>query len=249
MASKNESKFYRMGDWIRDVEYFFLNILTAIAPWLAPIPPAYGTYFHVREVLLFPAWVAVTSAIVAEILGLATVSTAMTFWRHNKRYTAKKAAAPTWVPIAGFLYYLVVIVSVNIIVDIIPQVAAEFQWVALLVARSLIYTLTIPAAALLAVRADQAEIINSYRRPAQVKTQDADAAKPAPQVKRRSKPAANTFRCAATGCGKAYPKQQSLAAHFRHNPTHKPKAGVLLRPNRTVLTAEETNMMIMDDGE
>jgi len=44
-------------------------------PWLAPLAPAYMTYRHMVEFLVFPKPIALAIAALVEILGFGTVST------------------------------------------------------------------------------------------------------------------------------------------------------------------------------
>jgi hypothetical protein len=229
---KQKSFLQTINDWIRDSEHLFLNVITAISPWLAPIAPAFGTYSHASTVLEFPIWIALIIALVVEFLGLTTISTAITFWRHNKRYKAARSQAPTYVPILAFLFYLFVIISVNVLLDFIPQIAAEWEWTVILTAKSLLYLLTIPAASILAVRADQAAVIESYRRPAKPAVQpafiDSQTEGSAPQ---------KLYECPA--CDVAYEKVQSLSAHYRHNPGHNP------HKKKKILEVEKDDIQIM----
>ena len=56
--------FEKLNDGIRNVETSFVNLISAIAPWLAPLTPAFMTYEHAANTLNFPPWVAIPAALI-----------------------------------------------------------------------------------------------------------------------------------------------------------------------------------------
>lgn len=146
--------FEKINDWIRGVETSFVNLISAVAPWLAPIAPAYMTYQHAVDVLSFPLWVAVPVAVVVEILGFSAISTFMTFWFFNRRNKANYKKAPTGWVIFAFAFYLALIVASNILLDMFNNAEG-----AVIAVRALYTLQTIPAALIVIARAGHKSLL------------------------------------------------------------------------------------------
>lgn len=140
--------FDRLNDGIRNVETSFVNFISAIAPWLAPLAPAYMTYQHAVDTLNFPLWVAIPVAVVVEILGFSAISTFMAFWFFNRRHKASAKKAPVWLIVFAFCFYLALIVSSNILLDAFDEAEG-----AVIAVRALFTLQTIPAALIVVARA------------------------------------------------------------------------------------------------
>lgn len=151
--------FDALNDWIREVEFSLVNLVSTVAPWLAPLAPAYLSFTHMNEFLNFPLWVSFSIAGVVEMLGLSTISTALMFWNHNRRYSADRNKVPISVPIISFLFYLGIVLTVNVLLEI------NQDGVALVVAKALLTLLTIPAAVTLAVRTMHQELKEGLKAP------------------------------------------------------------------------------------
>lgn len=146
--------FDKINDWIRGTETSIVNLISAIAPWLAPIAPAYMTYQHAVDVLHFPLWVAVPVAVVVEILGFSAISTFMAFWFFNRRNKANAKKAPTGWVIFAFLFYLALIVTSNILLDTFHNADG-----AKIAVRALYTLQTIPAALIVIARAGHKSLL------------------------------------------------------------------------------------------
>lgn len=150
------NRFDRITRTVNGAENSFINFLSALAPWGVPVIPAYLTYWHTQTDLSFPSWVAWTSAFVVEVLGLASMRTAIGFWEHNKRYSKDSNRAPVGLAISTYIFYLIVILTVNVILDIQNGVA----WVNVL-AIGLFSLLSLPAGLLIAIRAQHSELLET----------------------------------------------------------------------------------------
>ena len=146
-----------MNDGIRNSETSLVNLLSAIAPWLAPLAPAYLSYNHMSQKLEFPGFFAGAVAVVVEVLGLSAVSTALLFWAHNKRYSKDYKKAPIKVVIFSFVFYLLVILAINVLLEI-----STAEW-ATITSKALLTLLSIPAALILGVRTQHQELLNEMR--------------------------------------------------------------------------------------
>lgn len=146
--------FERFSKIVNDGEDSVINLLCVVAPWLVPIIPAFLTYWHTVKDLGFPVWVAWTSAVVVEVLGLASMRTSISFFEHNKHYSKETNKAPFAVTISTYIFYLIVILTVNILLDVTNGV----KWVNV-IAVGLFSLLSVPAGVLISVRTQHSELI------------------------------------------------------------------------------------------
>jgi hypothetical protein len=151
--------FDRLTDGIRNVEASFVNFISAVAPWLAPLVPAYMTYWHAVDTLKFPVWVAFPAALVVEILGFSAVSTYMMFWFFNRRNKATAKKAPLPLVVFAFLFYLALIVTSNILLD-----ATNGAGWAVISVRALFTLQTIPAALIVVARAGHKNLLSEIEK-------------------------------------------------------------------------------------
>jgi hypothetical protein len=146
--------FERINSWVRSIESSIVNLISAIAPWLAPIAPAYMTYDHAANTLHFPTWVSLPIAIVVEILGFSAISTFMSFWLFNRRNKAEGKKAPVSFVIFAFIFYLALIVTSNILLD----ATNKADWA--IISVKALYTLqTIPAALIVISRVGHKDLL------------------------------------------------------------------------------------------
>ena len=155
--------FDRINDWVRSSEASLVNLLSAIAPWAAPLAPAFLSYTHMVNNLAFPVWVAMSVAIVVEILGLSTISTALSFWSHNKRYKTEYKKAPVGLVIVAFSFYLAIILTMNVLLEAYDGPQTH------IIAKALLTLLSIPAALILAVRTQHTELLNEIKEDKEAK--------------------------------------------------------------------------------
>jgi hypothetical protein len=151
--------FDKLNDGIRNIEASFVNFISAVAPWLAPLVPAYMTYWHAVDTLDFPEWVAFPAALVVEILGFSAVSTFMTFWFYNRRNKANAKKAPLPLVVFAFFFYLTLIVTSNILLD----ASGGAEW-AVIAVRALFTLQTIPAALIVVARAGHRSLLSDMAK-------------------------------------------------------------------------------------
>ena len=171
MKKKNylATRFESISETIAGAEKSFLDLLSAIVPWAVPVIPAYLTYFHTMNEMGFPSWVAYTAAFVTEVLGIASVATAIKFYRHNLKYKDSKNHAPFWLAIGTYVFYLVILLTVNVLLEIV----AGTRSTAVITALGLFSLLSFPSAVLISIRAQHTEILNE----AEEKREERKAAK------------------------------------------------------------------------
>jgi hypothetical protein len=151
--------FEKLNEGIRNIESSFVNFISAVAPWLAPLPPAYMTYWHAVDTLKFPEWVAFPAALVVEILGFSAVSTFMTFWFFNRRNKALAKKAPIPLVVFAFSFYLALILTSNVLLDAFNNA----DW-AVIAVRALFTLQTIPAALIVVARAGHKSLLSEIAK-------------------------------------------------------------------------------------
>lgn len=140
---------------INSAEHSFLDLLSALVPYAVPIIPAYLTFYHTRDMMDFPPNVAGSAAFVVEVLGITSVSTSIRFWRHNLRYKTETNRAPFWLALATYVFYIVVVLAVNVILEIeTAQRTPTVIW-----AIGLFSLLSVPSGVLISIRTQYAQML------------------------------------------------------------------------------------------
>jgi hypothetical protein len=147
--------FQTITDILNGAERSFLDLLSVLVPYFVPVIPAYLTYFHTRDQMGFPHWVAVTAAFVVEVLGITAVSTAIRFWRNNQLYKADKERAPFWLAVGVYAFYILIVLAVNVILEIVA--GARSGWVIFSI--GLFSLLSVPSGILISIRAQYTEML------------------------------------------------------------------------------------------
>ncbi len=165
--------FDKFNGWIDNTEGSIINFLTAIAPWGAPTPPAYMTYVHSMGVLNFPPAIAFIVAMVVEILGLATVSTGIKFWKYNQKNkrSSEYRRAPVEVVIGAFFFYLSVIILSNVVLDATGYFWPQYTNWAIVGVKALFTLLTVPAALIISVRQQHRDVLDEIQQARELKPQ------------------------------------------------------------------------------
>jgi hypothetical protein len=105
------------------IESVVTDIAAKVGPMIAPIPTAYAIGTSVVENLAWPVWVAILAGGAIELLGLATVNTALTLreYNANKRKSDPRAPFGLAASLAGV--YLVVAVALAVVLDVVEALA------------------------------------------------------------------------------------------------------------------------------
>lgn len=104
-------------DTTRAFEGALVDNIAATSPWLAPVIPAYLVYRNMVEMLEFPVLIALVGALVVEFLGLSTVHTTFMLWDYNDKKRKTDQHAPMWVSLAVAFGYIVIVLTVNVLLD------------------------------------------------------------------------------------------------------------------------------------
>lgn len=155
------------------VEALLIDNIAATAPWLAPVIPAYMAWDSMTAKLHFPWWVALAGAGVVELLGLSAVSTTFQFWDWNDSAKRLDPRAPVLPAAITAAFYLVVVLTVNVMLDDAPVMYR--------VAKALLSSLSISAAIILALRSqhtrriEAADVAREERKEARKIAKDAES--------------------------------------------------------------------------
>lgn len=145
--------------FLNGIEDSLINTLSIIVPWFVPVIPAYLTFRHSEVNLQFPVWVAWTAAFVVEVLGLASMRTAVSFYEHNRRYAKSDKKAPVRLTFGIYAFYLSVVLVVNVLIDLQNGVV---WWNVLAI--GLFSLLSVPAGALISIRAQHTELLRELEK-------------------------------------------------------------------------------------
>ena len=151
--------FDKISGIINSMERAFIDLLSALVPYAVPIIPAYLTYYHTLDAMNFPEWVAKTTAFVVEVLGIASVSTAIRFYENNKRYKDKSRHAPFWLALFTYVFYLTVVLVVNVLLEVdAAQRRPVIIW-----AIALFSLLSVPSGVLISIRSQFTEMLENKK--------------------------------------------------------------------------------------
>lgn len=162
MAIKEKNKFDKWNDWLTNMEGSMVNLASTFVPWITPLAPMVMTFGHAVEIFGGGTWGiiwAIPVAATVELLGLATVSTMIRFWMHNQRKNlAQYKKAPTWAATLMFSFYLALVLSTNVLLDLGPVLGIPTKYVEIVV-KALFTLQTIPGAVIVAIRFAHRELL------------------------------------------------------------------------------------------
>ncbi|RJX17563.1 MAG: hypothetical protein C4575_13040 [Desulforudis sp.] len=148
--------FDRINTAIESAEGSIITLVTMLIPWLAPALPAWLTWYHLTGVLQIPAGISAAMALTVEFLGLSAVSTAFSYMRHNKLNRAQKNRVSLAFPIGAYLFYLLVVVTVNVVQEI--PMSEKGQQISRVVSIALLTLISAPAFVIAIARDQQRKI-------------------------------------------------------------------------------------------
>ena len=181
--------FEFISEVINSAERSFLDLLSALVPYAVPIIPAFLTFDHVHKMMGFDVWVAWTAAFVTEVLGITSVSTAIRFYRHNAIYAAQTIAAqqtdpaqkknqkvkanaittkknksaknkaPFGLAIFTYVFYLAIVLSVNVLL----LIESQSKTAAVIWAIGLFSLLSVPSGILISIRSQFGEMLEEKK--------------------------------------------------------------------------------------
>jgi len=185
----NKNFLVRIFEWlsasINGGERAIIDLVSAVIPYLVPVIPAWLMYYHADNDMGFDQWIAITAGVVVELLGLASVATAVRFFLYNRRF--KKDAknpnpnqAPFKAAMAVYGFYVVIVMLVNVIMEATSETGSSRSgWTILAIA--LFSLLSFPSGLLVALRTGFAEMLEE-KESARSNNQNNNTPKPAKKV-------------------------------------------------------------------
>lgn len=137
--------------------------LLGLAPWLTPLSTMQITITNMITRLGFWPPVAWATGLSIEILGMATLHTALAYYQHNRRYSDVKNKMPLFVPVLAFCLYLVLVIAIVIALELPLADEAVKAWINLAV-KGLLALLSIPAGLVIVARELQRETVEKLAR-------------------------------------------------------------------------------------
>ena len=158
-----EKIFGWISDTINGGERAVLDALSAIVPYTTASIPAYLTFTHTLVNMNFPVNVAFLAAFTVEVLGVTSVSTAIRFYQWNKNHKNDAEKAPFWLAVITYVFYIIITLSVNVILEIYAATRAP----AVIWAIGLFSLLSLPSGVLISIRAQFGEMLEDKREKAE----------------------------------------------------------------------------------
>lgn len=171
--------FSWISETINGGERAILDALSAVVPYTTAAIPAYLTYLHTRDIMSFPASVALLSAFTVEVLGVTAVSTAIRFYQWNLSHKQVADRAPFWLALSTYVFYVLITLTVNVVLEVYAGVRAS----AVIWAIGLFSLLSLPSGVLISVRSQFGEMLEDKREKADQRKQERQAAKGQPLPK------------------------------------------------------------------
>lgn len=99
-------------------ERTFTQNMAATVPWVAPLIPANFAYTSAKDKLQLTGGVPFLIAFAVEGLGMSVVSTAFELWDWRDKNKDERLSAPIFVSIATVVFYLAIVIGVNVGLDL-----------------------------------------------------------------------------------------------------------------------------------
>lgn len=142
---------------IQKIKSAAIDTVADVAPWLAPSIPAYLVYHNTSSKLGIEFPFNLFAAVAVETLGLASVHTALEFWTWNGEKRKTDDTAPFFVAVVATLFYMVVVLTVNAVLDFTSDLYAQ------IFAKALLSLLSLDAALIVAMRASHARRLSDVQ--------------------------------------------------------------------------------------
>lgn len=144
-----------------NLETRLVNLVSALAPWLAPLPTAWLVYDRAQRFLTWPAWIAAIAGLTLELLGVGILATALMLWTYNAGKRKSDPEAGMRLPLALVALYFITAELLTAALDVWPFLSDY--------AAALFPLLSVAAFVLLALRAEHG------RRLADIEAQKAES--------------------------------------------------------------------------
>lgn len=128
------------------IETVITDLAARIGPLTAPLPTAYAVATATGEHLGWPVWVSAAAAVSIEVMGIATVNTALELREYNASKRKSDPSAPFALAVGLTGGYLGIAVGLAVVMDVAPALAVY--------APAIFPLLSLAGATVLSLRAD-----------------------------------------------------------------------------------------------
>ncbi len=135
-----------LQDTSQTFERVIIDNVSAFTPWLAPLIPASMAYRNMITQLNFSPAISLLGAVAVEFLGLSAVATALEFWKFNEDKRKSDNSAPFIVALLTGVFYVVIILTVNAMLELDHSLEIKVA------AKALLSLLSVVAAVIIALR-------------------------------------------------------------------------------------------------
>lgn len=108
-----------VGGFVALIEGVFTDTVSRAAPMLAPLPPAFAVYTAMATKT--PPWVAISTALAIELIGMYTSKISVRSWNWNKQRLQSEPVAPFRLAVGMSATYFVVVLALALGVEIWPD--------------------------------------------------------------------------------------------------------------------------------
>jgi len=138
------------------VETVITDLAARIGPLTAPLPTAYAVATATGEHLGWPVWVSAAAAVSIEVMGIATVNTALELREYNAAKRKSDPSAPFALAVGLTGGYLGIAVGLAVVMDVAPALVVY--------APAIFPLLSLAGATVLSLRADHRRRLDAIER-------------------------------------------------------------------------------------
>jgi len=113
----------RLKQTINRWESYGLEIMSAFAPWLAPIPSAYFVGVAVYHTLGTHILIGIIAAVAVEAVGIVSITNALRLYEWNQTKRKSDPHAPLWLALATVFVYFAVTILLTVLLESFPQLS------------------------------------------------------------------------------------------------------------------------------
>ena len=106
---------------INKLEAGALEIMSAVAPWLAPIPSAYLVGKAVTSELGWHISIGIIAAVAVEAVGIVSITNSLRLYEWNQTKRKSDPAAPIWLAYAAVFVYFAVTILLTVLLESFPE--------------------------------------------------------------------------------------------------------------------------------
>lgn len=132
-----------------NIEHLLLVVVSRLAPWAAPLAPAYFVAHTIQKHFVTPAWVAIAVGVTVEAVGIASTHVTLEMYTYNQAKRKTDPPAPFNVGVAVSGIYFVTGIVLTVVLEIIPS--------SVIIAPAFFFLLAIVAYIVLALMSDHAK--------------------------------------------------------------------------------------------